>query len=65
MVGPHGLDDLGPDRHDGVKRAQRVLENHGNVAAAHLAHALERARQQIFAIKHNLALIGHLLFMLQ
>ena len=39
------LHDLQPDRQDRIERGHRLLEDHGDVAAAHLAHlARRRAR---------------------
>ena len=62
-MGAHRLDHLRPHRHDGIERAQGVLEYHGDIAAAHLSHGFERTHQQVLAIKQNLALVGHLLLM--
>ena len=40
LVDPHRLGDLAADGHRRVQRGHRVLEDHGDVVAANLAHLL-------------------------
>src|SRR6201993_4619389 len=50
------LGNLPPDCQDRVQRRPRLLEDHANVAAAHLANFLVREPQQVPAGKEDLAL---------
>ena len=51
-----GLGDLPADRQDRVQRGHRLLKDHADVAAAHLADLLVRKPQQIAAGKQDLRL---------
>jgi len=55
MVGREPFGDLGTDGHRRVERGHRLLEDHGDAAAAMAAHCLLRQRKQIFAAKRNLS----------
>ena len=54
-VEPHRLDELVPDGERGVEARHRVLEHHGDLVAAHLAHVVERQVEQIAAFEHHRA----------
>ena len=43
------------DRIDRVQAGHRLLEDHGNAVAAHIAHLLGRIGEQIFSVEPNLA----------
>ena len=48
--------DLPADRQDRVQRGHRLLKDHADIAAAHLADLLVRKLQQVAAGKQDLAL---------
>ena len=43
------LGDLPPDRIERIERGHRLLEDHGDLGAAHLVEALERQSDQLLA----------------
>ena len=47
--------DLLADLHDRIERGHRLLEDHGNVAAAYLAHLLVRKGKQVTALEQHAA----------
>src|SRR5207253_260841 len=49
------LGDLTADREHRVERSQRLLEDHGNVVAAHAAHLRFVEREQVRALERHLA----------
>ena len=49
------LADLSTDGQHGVQRGHRVLEDHGDVVAAHLAHVVLLELEQVAAVEHHLA----------
>ena len=49
------LADLLLDRVQRVERGHRLLEDHGDLVAAHLAAAASRRREQILALEEDLA----------
>ena len=56
QVNEQRLHQLQPDRQYRVQRRHRLLEDHRDVAAAHLAHLLVVEFQQIAALEHDTAL---------
>jgi serine kinase of HPr protein (carbohydrate metabolism regulator) len=49
------LGDLAADRQDRVQRGHRLLENHADLAAAHLPHLFFRQAHQVAAGEQHLA----------
>ena len=49
------LADLPRDRVQRVERGHRLLEHHGDVVAAHLAHRILVGRDQVLSVEHHLA----------
>ena len=54
-MGGHDLGDLLSDHHRRVQRRHRVLEDHADLVASHLAQLGELERDQISAVEANLA----------
>ena len=54
-VRPHRRDHLRPDLEDRVERHHRVLEDHGDLSAADLAHGLALQAGEILAVEEHLA----------
>ena len=55
IVDADGFADLVTHREDGVQRAGRVLENHGDVAAAHAPELRRRQAEQVASVEQGLA----------
>ena len=53
LVQEDRLADLVADGHDRVERAHRLLEDHGDVAAADIRHARARQAQKVDALEHD------------
>ena len=49
------VDELRADGERGVQAGHRVLEDHRDLVAAHLAHLVERERQQVAPVEHHRA----------
>ena len=54
-VALHALGDLRADGEHGVEAGHRLLEDHGDPAAAHGAHRLDGQRRQLLAVEHDRA----------
>ena len=55
MVVADNLEDLLADGHNRVQRCHRILEDHRDLATAHLAHFFFRKLQKILALVENFA----------
>ena len=56
-VDPHGFHDLIPAGENRVQRAQAVLKDHGDPAAAHRLHLFFRQGEKVFPFKEDLTLV--------
>ena len=50
---PQGLGNLFTDSENRIERGHRILKNHGDVIAAHVAHLAVGKPEQIFSVKEN------------
>ena len=55
MVGLDSFGDLGADGHDRVEGGHGLLEDHGDLAAAMVAHGFGREIEEILAVETDLA----------